>query len=116
MVKSGALWGISALSPYNMGSGDDRSTYYNALYRHGVDEKRRVQIPAKWRPEGDATFTLMLWKRGGAHEPCLLVLPPELMRALADKLKQMPFGDPKAEALRRLLGAHSDQVTVDRSG
>src|ERR1700758_3660426 len=21
-----------------------------ALYRHGVDEKRRVQIPAKWRP------------------------------------------------------------------
>ena len=26
------------------------STVYNSLYRHGVDGKRRVQIPAKWRP------------------------------------------------------------------
>ena len=26
------------------------TTLYNSSYRHGVDEKRRVQIPAKWRP------------------------------------------------------------------
>ena len=26
------------------------TTYYNSLYRHGVDEKRRIQVPAKWRP------------------------------------------------------------------
>ena len=26
------------------------TTYYNSIDRHGVDEKRRVQVPAKWRP------------------------------------------------------------------
>jgi DNA-binding transcriptional regulator/RsmH inhibitor MraZ len=37
-------------------------TYYNSCYRHGVDEKRRVQIPAKWRPEEPGTeLTVILW-------------------------------------------------------
>ena len=36
--------------------------YYNSLYRHGVDEKRRVQIPAKWRPaRSGVEFTLIFW-------------------------------------------------------
>ena len=37
-------------------------TYYNSRFLHGVDEKRRVQIPAKWRPDKSGTeLTLMLW-------------------------------------------------------
>lgn len=91
--------------------------YYNSHYRHGVDEKRRVQIPAKWRPaEADIQFTLILWPKGTMQEACLLVLPPEEWRALVMKLKAMPFADPKAEALRRLLGMKSDRVTLDKSG
>ncbi len=43
---------------------NNEPTYYNSLYRHGVDEKRRVQIPAKWRPEKTGTeLTLMLWPK-----------------------------------------------------
>ena len=30
---------------------DSMPVYYNSLYTHGVDGKRRVQVPAKWRPE-----------------------------------------------------------------
>ncbi len=89
--------------------------FYHALYRHGVDEKRRVQIPSKWRPETDVTFTLVLWKKGQPN-PCILALPPHRMAALAEKLSQMPFNDKNAEALRRLLGTYSDQVTTDKSG
>jgi len=34
--------------------------YYNSLFRHGVDEKRRVQIPAKWLPtEGSVEFAMI---------------------------------------------------------
>jgi MraZ protein len=92
-------------------------TYYQSTYRHGVDVKRRVQIPAKWRPsDASVTFTLMLWRRDAQQNPCVLVLPPERMQALAEKISSMPFGDPKAEALRRLLGKDSDQVSVDKSG
>ncbi len=41
-------------------------TYYNSRFRHGVDEKRRVQIPAKWRPQKPTgELTLILWPREG---------------------------------------------------
>ena len=90
--------------------------YYNSLYRHGVDEKRRVQIPAKWRPAEPEVLTLVLWPKGTLPEACLLVLPPKEWEALVQKLKGMPFADPKAEALRRLLGKKSDRVTLDKGG
>src|SRR2546421_8150764 len=90
--------------------------YYNSLYRHGVDEKRRVQIPAKWRTPEPEVLTLVLWPKGVMPEACLLVLPPKEWEALVQKLKAMPFADPKAEALRRFLGKKSDRVTLDKSG
>src|SRR5881394_2370667 len=90
--------------------------YYNSHYRHGVDEKRRVQIPAKWRPAEPEILTLILWPKGALPEACLLVLPPKEWDALVQKLKAMPFADTKAEALRRLLGKKSDRVTLDKGG
>lgn len=91
--------------------------HYNSLYRHGVDDKRRVQIPAKWRPsQPDVQFTLILWPNGAQSDACLLVLPPEEMKALADKIRAMPFADSKAQTLRRLLGTKSDTVTLDKGG
>jgi len=90
--------------------------YYNSLYRHGVDEKRRVQIPAKWRTPETEVLTLVLWPKGVMPEACLLVLPPKEWEALVQKLKAMPFADPKAETLRRLLGKQSDRVTLDKGG
>ena len=90
--------------------------YYNSLYRHGVDEKRRVAIPAKWRSERPEVMTLILWPKGVQPEACLLVLPPAEWVALVQKMKSMPFSDPKAEALRRLLGRKSDRATPDKAG
>ena len=49
-------------------------------------------------------------------EACLLVLPPQEWVALVQKLKAMPYADPNAEALRRLLGKKSDRVTLDKGG
>ena len=105
-------------NPKPMPSTDSNEViYYNALYRHGVDEKRRVQVPAKWRPTaGEVQYTVILWPKGTLREACLLVLPPQEMQSLMAKLKAMPFSDPKAEALRRRLGRNSDQVTLDKAG
>lgn len=92
-------------------------TLYNSIYRHGVDEKRRVQIPAKWRPQQeDFQFTVILWPGTGGKEPYLLFLPPDLLGSLLEKIKAMPYSDQKADSLRRLLGKGSDQVTVDKAG
>ena len=100
-----------------MPNADTKKMLYNSVYNHGVDDKRRVQIPVKWRPaELETEFTLILWPNGALAEACLLVLPPAEMDALAEKIRGMSYADPKASALRRLLGGKSASVTVDKAG
>ncbi|MDE3066916.1 MAG: hypothetical protein KGJ60_05115 [Verrucomicrobiota bacterium] len=91
-------------------------TYYNSRFRHGVDEKRRVQIPAKWRPQrGGVELTLILWPREGVGH-CVRVLPPSQMARLMQSIDEMPNGDPKKAVLKRIIGSGSAQVEVDKAG
>src|SRR5665213_3011532 len=90
--------------------------YYNSLYRHGVDEKRRVQVPAKWRPEKAGTeLTLILWPQHQSGT-CLRVLPPAEMAKMKADIDAMPNGDPNKGVLKRFIGSESVQVTLDKSG
>ncbi len=90
--------------------------YYNSLYRHEVDDKRRVQIPSKWRPEEAGTeFTLVVWPKA-KEGPCLRGLPPAQMEALLNDLVSMPSSDPNKTVLKRIIGSESVQVTVDKVG
>jgi MraZ protein len=89
--------------------------YYNSLYRHGVDEKRRVQIPAKWRPAQAVEFTLVLWPKH-KEGPCLRVLPPEQMAKLKSDIDKMENSDPGKVALKRFIGSASVQVALDGAG
>ncbi len=93
----------------------ESTTYYTSSYRHGVDEKRRIQIPARWRPKKAGTeFTITLWpiSTGGAY---LRVLPPSQMAKLMRDIEQMPNGDEKS-TLKRIIGGGSDGATLDKSG
>jgi MraZ protein len=91
-------------------------TYYNSCFRHGVDEKRRVQIPAKWRPEAEGTeLTMILWPKHQAGT-CLRVLPPEKMAKLAADIDAMPNSDPNKGVLKRRIGSKSVQVALDKAG
>ena len=91
-------------------------TYYNSLYRHGVDEKRRVQIPAKWRPAKPGTeLTLVLWPKA-KEGPCLRVLPPPAMAKLMRDVDAMPNSDSNKVVLKRFIGSGSVQVTLDKAG
>jgi MraZ protein len=91
-------------------------TYYNSCYRHGVDEKRRLQVPAKWRPARPGTqLTLILWPKS-QEGPCVRVLPPEEMAELMASIDSMPNDDPKKTVLKRFIGSESIQVTLDKAG
>ncbi len=90
-------------------------SYYNSRFRHGVDEKRRVQIPAKWRPQKAAELTLILWPREGVGE-CVRVLPPSQMAKLMQSIDVMPNNDPKKVVLKRIIGSDSAQASVDKAG
>ena len=89
---------------------------YNSRFRHGVDEKRRVQIPAKWRPQkAGLELTLILWPQNNAGA-CVRVLPPAQMARLMQSIDEMPNSDPKKVVLKRLIGSWSAQASVDKAG
>ena len=89
---------------------------YNSTYLHGVDEKRRIQIPAMWRPaEASFQFTLIVWPQR-QEGPCLRVLPPKEMAELMGALDAMPNGDRNKTILKRIIGSESTQVALDKAG
>lgn len=94
----------------------DQTLVYNGIFHHGVDVKRRVQIPAKWRPKkAGAQFTVILWPKHPAGK-CLRVLPEERMAKLLGEIEQIPNSDPNKTVLMRVIGTKSVQVNLDKGG
>jgi len=90
---------------------------FQSFFENIVDDKRRVQVPSAWRDGATETeFMLLLWPGGPQKEVCLMVLPPAAARKLTDTMTAMPFGDERAESLRRYLGRNSHMVTSDKAG
>ena len=90
--------------------------YYNSRFRHGVDEKRRVQIPARWLPQkAGVELTLVLWPTESAGA-CVRVLPPNQMARLMQSIDEMPNSDPRKVVLKRIIGSGSAQASVDKAG
>jgi MraZ protein len=91
-------------------------TYYNSCYRHGVDGKRRIQIPARWRPEeAGVELTLIFWPKHNAGA-CLRVLPPVEMAKIIADIEAMSNSNPNKVVLKRFIGSESVQVALDKAG
>lgn len=88
---------------------------FTSVYRHGLDEKRRLQIPARWRSEPGVELTLVLWP-AQQEGSCLRVMLPEQLEKLIQEIEALPKGDPKKVVLRRFIGSKSAQVPLDNSG
>jgi MraZ protein len=92
-------------------------SFYNGRFLYGLDDKRRIQFPAKWRgAEAGEQFALIVWPHGSLAEACLLGLTISEFKELANRFRQMPYGDSVADSLRRLVGSNTETVTVDKSG
>lgn len=80
-------------------------------YRHNIDEKGRIIIPAKFRDE----------LRGGGFitqdfDKNLRLLTVPAFEALYEKVSQMNTTDPAARQLQRLIFANANFVQLDRIG
>lgn len=97
-------------------SNTEQPVYYNSCYKHGLDERRRLQIPSRWRPEQEGTeLTVVLWPKHKAGA-CLRVLPPEQMAKLKADIDALPNSDASKVMLKRFIGAESVQLALDRAG
>ena len=94
----------------------DEPVYYNGRFCHGVDDKRRMQVPAKWRPrKAGIELTLILWPVKSVGS-CVRVLTPLQFARLVLALEELPNSDPHKVTLRRIIGGGSAQASLDRTG
>ncbi len=94
---------------------DNDIVIYNGEFRHGVDDKRRVQVPSRWCPSKSADFALVVWPTQQAG-PCLRALPPVAMSKLMLQVETMPSSDPNKGMLKRRIGGRSNQARLDSAG
>jgi MraZ protein len=88
---------------------------FNSSFPMKVDDKRRVQIPAKWRPEeAGAELTVVPWET--AHGVSLRVFPQTQFLKMIEKIESMPEGSVERDELLRKVGRNSEQVTIDSAG
>jgi MraZ protein len=93
-----------------------RKVIFNSTFEHGLDQKHRLQIPAKWQSDDESLeLTAIIWPKHQAGA-CLRVLTPEKLDKLIGDIEAMPSSDPRKDVLRRLIGGNSEQLTVDKSG
>jgi DNA-binding transcriptional regulator/RsmH inhibitor MraZ len=95
---------------------------YFACHRRALDDKRRLQIPAKWYRKADdgkieeIQYALILWPHDGQPDMCIQVLPPGVFEQLYRKVTSVLFGDVEGQALKRTLAEKMELVTLDGAG
>jgi len=80
-------------------------------YRHNLDEKGRLTIPARFR---DALVDGAYLIQG--FDGNLRLLSEQSFQALSEKINHMNMADPAIRQLRRLIFANASQVEFDRLG
>lgn len=80
-------------------------------YRHTLDNKNRLSLPAKFRKEIGKKVIIT---RG--LDTCLFLFTEEAWKKVADKLDSLPFGSANSRGLARFILAGAAEVEVDSAG
>ncbi len=80
-------------------------------YRHIVDEKGRIAVPARFRMQLAETVVVARWL-----DACLAVFPQSEFERLAARVTALPLGDPAARTMRRQVFGFAYEVEPDRQG
>jgi len=84
---------------------------YGGTYYHQIDDKGRLRIPSKLKMMLGERPTIMQGSDG-----CLIVLSEEESNRLAEKLRQVPMSDTKAQQSLRRITASMFFVEEDKQG
>jgi len=93
--------------------GESRISIFLGQYEHGVDDKNRLFLPARFREKnGSSPFILTQ-----GLEQCLFLFPSGAWENLASKLDQLPLADKIEErAFKRMLLSAASEAEVDSQG
>jgi len=88
-----------------------QSTMLIGEYKHNIDNKKRLAVPAKLRKD---TGDKVVITRG--LDNCLFLFPMREWEALAEKLGKLPMGQQDTRAFVRLLLSGASEVELDQLG
>jgi mraZ protein len=80
-------------------------------YNHGLDDKNRIKIPAKFREELKDSFVLTKGLDG-----CLYLYTIGEWKILEDKLKKLPLTSKDARAFVRFFFSGANEIEIDKQG
>jgi MraZ protein len=87
------------------------ASQFLSRYRHALDDKGRVILPAKWRQQLEGGAYVAEWIDG-----CLAVFPPEeFERVSGELLEKAKRGDRERLAMRMFF-AGASEVSPDKQG
>ena len=87
---------------------------YSLVYRHSLDDRRRLPVPFRWRPKDPIDFTLVVWPKHSAGI-CLRVFPPTPWAKFRAEIEAMPDIKQKP-VLKRMIGSFSTSMKLDSAG
>ncbi len=96
-----------------MDGAPDNRIIFAGDFRHVMDVKNRVTIPARWRQSEIDEFYTVPAPRGDF----LRVIPPQEMRRISDEVKANPNISPRDRAIfERGFYSRAQHVATDRQG
>jgi MraZ protein len=88
-------------------------TVFVGTFRHAVDEKNRVAIPAKWRAaaKGSQEFYVL-----PDPKSCLVVLPASAMEKMLERADDISIGEYERRDVLRLIASRAHGSPCDKQG
>ena len=90
-----------------------KRTVFIGTFRHTVDEKNRVAIPAKWRAAGKGWQEFYLLPD---PKNCLVVLPASAMNKMLERADDISIGEYERRDVLRLIASRAHGTPCDKQG
>ncbi len=82
---------------------------FTGTYQNTVDDKGRLNFPAKLRSHMGEEFIVTRWL-----DDCLVAFPPEMWESVSAKLSELPIAS--SRKIRRFLYSGAETVAPDKQG
>ena len=113
--ESGIQWPISGMKWNSFSPALGRRTTTTAMligeYRHTLDPKKRLSLPAKFRKELGETVVLT---RG--LDSCLFIFSQPAWTGIMEKMKSLPLSQADTRGFSRFLLSGASEAEVDTAG
>lgn len=80
-------------------------------FKHTLDKKRRVALPAKFRRELGKKVIIT-----NGFDKCLFIYPPTEWQKFSEKLETLPVGQSRTRGINRFMFGGAQEIDIDSLG